>query len=138
MKTLAADGLPFPDDQTRQSLADAAEHWERHGFGFWAFHDRRDGRFVGRGGLKVYPIDRGDVIGLAYAVVSERFRQGFATEMAAASLEVGFDRLGFAAVDSWTLPINLASRRVMEKLGFVYERDFLVVGLPHRHYRLTA
>jgi hypothetical protein len=34
--------------------------------------------------------------------------------MAQVSLEVGFERLGFPGIDSWTLPINLASQRVME------------------------
>jgi hypothetical protein len=34
------------------------------------------------------------------------------TEMAEASLEIGFKRLGCPEVASWTLPINLASQRV--------------------------
>ena len=33
---------------------------------------------------------------------------------------------------------NLASQRVMEKLGFRYERDFEFAGLVHRFYRLVA
>jgi RimJ/RimL family protein N-acetyltransferase len=138
MKTLSADGLPLPDGVTREGLDQAAEHWERRGFGLWVFHEQRSGRFVGRGGLKVYRVEDRDVIGLAYAVVSPLFGQGFATEMAGASLRVGFDRLGFDEVDSWTLPINRASQRVMEKLGFRYERDFTFAGLPHRFYRLPA
>ena len=34
------------------------------------------------------------------------------------------------------MPINHASRRVREKLGFRYERDFLFAGLEHRYDRL--
>ena len=55
--------------------------------------------------------------------------------MARASLKVGFGRLGFAEVASWTLPLNLASQQVMEKPGFLYERDFEFAGLWHRLYR---
>ena len=44
----------------------------------------------------------------------------------------------FPEIGSWTLPINLASQRVMEKLGFRYERDFEFAGLLHRFYRLVA
>jgi [ribosomal protein S5]-alanine N-acetyltransferase len=58
--------------------------------------------------------------------------------MAHASLEIGFKKLGFPEIASWTLPINLTSQRVMEKLGFRYERDFEFAGLEHRLYRLTA
>jgi ribosomal-protein-alanine N-acetyltransferase len=138
MQTLSADGRPLPDEATRAGLDQAREHWETRKFGLWAFHDRHDDRFVGRGGLKVYAIDGLETVGLAYAVVSERFGHGFATEMAAASLEVAFDRLGLLHVDSWTLPINRASQRVMEKLGFRFVRDFEFATLPHRYYRLAA
>ncbi len=41
-------------------------------------------------------------------------------------------------IGSWTLPVNLASQRVMEKLGFRYERDCEFAGLLHRFYRLVA
>jgi RimJ/RimL family protein N-acetyltransferase len=43
-----------------------------------------------------------------------------------------------AEIWSWALPGNLASQRVMEKLGFQYERDFEFAGLLHRFYRLVA
>jgi [ribosomal protein S5]-alanine N-acetyltransferase len=137
MKTLSADGKPLPEEKTRDGIRQAVDHWQQYGFGFWIFHRKSDGGFIGRGGLKIYQIDGNDVIGLAYAVMPNYWNQGFATEMAQASLEVGFERLGFPEIDSWTLPINLASQRVMEKLGFQYERDFDFAGLRHRFYRLT-
>ena len=70
--------------------------------------------------------------------MADYWNQGFATEMARASLDVGVGRLGFPEITSWTLPINLASQRVMEKLGFKYEREFQFAGLVHRFYRLVA
>jgi [ribosomal protein S5]-alanine N-acetyltransferase len=94
--------------------------------------------FIGRGGLNIYQIDGNEIIGLAYAVLSDHWNQGFATEMAAISLEVGFHQLGFKEILSWSLPSNLASQRVMEKLGFRHERDIQFAGLWHRLYRLRA
>ena len=35
-----------------------------------------------------------------------------------------------------TLPHNAASRRVMEKVGFGYDRDIVHAGLAHVLYRL--
>ena len=58
--------------------------------------------------------------------------------MAAASLNAGFGPLGFGEIASWTLPHNATSRRVMEKLGFEYEREFEFAGLPHLLFRLPA
>jgi len=137
MKTLSADGEPLSEEATRDGIRQAVDHWRRHGFGFWVFHRKKDGVFIGRSGLKICQIDGRDVVGLAYAVISNYWNQGFATEMAHASLEVGFGRLGFPEIASWTLPVNLASQRVMEKLGFHYERDFEFAGLLHRFYRLV-
>jgi RimJ/RimL family protein N-acetyltransferase len=120
MKTLSADGKPLSEEATREQIEQNIDHWQQHGFGLWVFHRKSDGVFIGRGGLKTYQIDGKDVIGLAYAVMPDYWNQGFATE-----------------IGSWTLPTNLASQRVMEKLGFRYERDFEFAGLLHRFYRLA-
>ena len=138
MQTLSADGKPLSEQAVSEQMEQNIDHWRQHGFGLWVFHLKKDGQFIGRGGLKTYQIDGKDVIGLAYAVMPDYWNRGFATEMAQASLEVGFGHLDFPEIGSWTLPINLASQRVMEKLGFRYERDFEFAGLPHRFYRLVA
>ena len=49
----------------------------------------------------------------------------------------GFEELGLDNVVSFTLPSNDASRRVMEKLGFCYEKNCWYAELPHVLYRLT-
>ena len=135
MRTLSADGKPLSEEATREHLRHAVEHWRQYGLGFWVFRAQSDGQFIGRGGLKKYQIGQGEVVGLAYAVVSEYWNQGFATEMAEVSLKVGFEQLGFPEIASWTLPTNTASQRVMEKLGFWYERDFEFAGIQHQFYR---
>jgi RimJ/RimL family protein N-acetyltransferase len=89
MKILSADGKPLSEEATRDSIRQAVDHWQQHGFGFWVFHRRLDGVFIGRGGLKTYQIDGKDIIGLAYAVISDYWNQGFATEMAQARDQQG-------------------------------------------------
>ena len=138
MKTLSADGKPLSEETTREHIRQAVAHWNQHGFGFWVFHRKTDGQFIGRGGLKIYQIDNRDVIGLAYAVFSDYWNQGIATEIGTASLQIGFQQLGMNEIASWTLPNNLASQRVMEKLGFRYESEFDFAGLTHRPYRVMA
>ena len=138
MKTLSADGNVMSEEATTKHLQCCTDHWQQRGFGLWLFRGKSAGQFIGRGGLMSYQIDGVEVIGLAYAVLSEYWNQGFATEMAEASLRIGFEELCFPEIASWTLPMNLASRRVMHKLGFQYERNIMFVGLRHVLYRLSA
>ena len=138
MATLSADGQPLPEEETRRALQRHLDHWERHGFGLWAFRDPADGRFVGYCGLKHTEVDGNDEVELAYAVAADEWGKGLATEMAAVALRVGFERLGLPAVVCFTLTTNRASQRVMEKAGFAYEREIVHAGLPHVLYRLTA
>ena len=138
MKTLSADGKPLAEEAVKVQIEQNIVHWQQHGFGLWVFHRKSDGNFIGRGGLKTYQIEGKDVIGLAYAVMHDYWNQGFATEIAQSSLDIGFEHLGFPEISSWTLPTNLASQRVMEKLGFRYGRDFEFAWLVHRFYRLVA
>ena len=56
--------------------------------------------------------------------------------MAAAVAGHAFTDLGFRELVAFTREENTASRRVMEKVGFVYERDFLDDGVRSVLYRL--
>ncbi len=125
-------------DWTRVFLQKNLEHWDRYGFGLWVFRDRATGQFVGRAGLRHYQWDGNADVELAYALMSEFWGQGLAPEIAQASLRVGFQPLGIPSIVCFTLPTNRASQRVMEKVGFQYERDFVHADLPHVFYRLTT
>ena len=120
--------------ETREFMRNDIEHWERHGYGFWIFRDRVNGRFIGRAGLRQVEIDGAREIEIAYAVMPEFWRRGFATEMARAILDVAAT-LEIRDVVVFTLPTNLGSRAVMEKVGFRYERDIRWANLPHVLYR---
>ena len=138
VKTLASVGKPLTEDAVKKQIDQNVVHWQEHGFGYWVFHLKKDGQFVGRGGLTINQIDGKEVVGLGYAVMPDYWNRGFATEIAAASVEVGFGHLGLTEIWSWALPDNRASQRVMEKLGFRYEHDFDFAGMVHRFYRLVA
>jgi RimJ/RimL family protein N-acetyltransferase len=116
-----------------ESAGEHAERWERDGFGYWMFFDSA-GAPVARGGLgtSAWGVEVG------WAVAPEHRGRGYATELAAAAVEVAFDRLRVASVVAYTQPDNAASRRVIEKLGFEYEGEVEHAGLPHVLYRLST
>ena len=124
--------------QSEASLKLELEHWRREGFGFWAFFDRRTGQFVGRGGLRRCKVGGREEVEIAYALVAERWGEGLATEMGEAFVRIGFETVGLAELIAFTLPHNDASRRVMEKLGLVFERDVVHAGQPHVLYRIRS
>ena len=57
--------------------------------------------------------------------------------MARAILHIA-STLGLRDLVAFTLPSNLGSRGVMEKVGFRYERDIRWANLPHVLYRKKA
>jgi [ribosomal protein S5]-alanine N-acetyltransferase len=123
-------------EQVREYLDDQLLHFARHGYGFWMFHSKADGRFVGRGGLRNIFVGGHDEVEVGYALMPEFWKQGLATEIAQASAEIGFARFELPELVSFTLPSNAASRRVMEKVGFQFELEIVYKELPHVLYRL--
>ena len=110
-------------------------HWERYGFGVWLVRDIRTEEPIGWGGLQWTYVADLDEVEVAWAIKPERWGQGLATEMAEAAVSSAFGTLGLLELIAFTLPDNRASRRVMEKAGFVYERDIVHALLPHVLYR---
>jgi ribosomal-protein-alanine N-acetyltransferase len=119
----------------RASLADKREHWKRHGFGLWLLRDRASGQAVGRGGLQYTDAVGGFAVEAAWTIAPERWGEGLATELAVASVSVAFDVLDLHELIAITLPDNLASRRVMEKTGFAFDRPIEHAGLEYLLYR---
>lgn len=113
-------------------------HWDRHGFGQWWWRLGEDGELVARGGLQWTMVGGEAAIEVGWAVQPQRWNSGIATELAEASIEVGFERLGLDSIVAYTLASNAASRRVMEKAGMVYERPVRHLDLPHVLYRLSG
>jgi RimJ/RimL family protein N-acetyltransferase len=122
------------DEECAASCREVEAHWRAHGFGLFVFCDRVTDEPLARGGLRRVTIVTGDEVEVGWSVLPERWGEGLATELAEASVEfaraVGLDELV-----SYTTVDNAASRRVMEKVGFVYERDFQHADLPHVLYR---
>ena len=95
------------------------EHWERWGFGHWAVQEKETGRFVGRTGIKRHddwPLDPDNTeVGWMYEPAV--WGRGYATEGAREAVRWCLEELNRPEVISITHPDNVASQRVMEKVG---------------------
>jgi ribosomal-protein-alanine N-acetyltransferase len=121
--------------QTAEYLDHNLAHWEQHGFGWWTARDALTGQFVGRGGVRHAMVDDRSEVEVGYGLMPEFWGRGLATELAQESVRVGFSELRLPDLVSFTMPTNSASRRVMEKAGFRYEREIVHANLPHVLYR---
>ncbi len=138
MKTLTSSGMPQPEAFTQGVIKRIQATWETSGFGVWAFSEKESGAFVGYCGLRPYLVHGEAETELLYGLLPDFWGQGYASEMAEASLTAAFERFGRNSVVAFTLHDNLASRRVMEKNGMTYEKDIIHAGLPHVLYRRRA
>jgi RimJ/RimL family protein N-acetyltransferase len=112
-------------------------HWDEHGFGFWTVRDPATRRFIGRGGLRFATVEGKLEVEVGYGLMRDSWGNGLATELACESVRVGFAELQRPDLACFTLHTNRASRRVMEKAGFRYERDIVYADLPHILCRQT-
>jgi RimJ/RimL family protein N-acetyltransferase len=131
-------GGTWDRQRVRERLAANIAHWQAHGFGIWLWYERETGDFIARGGLNHTIVDGCGDVEIGWAVMADRWGEGFGTELARASAEAAFGEVGLREVVAFTMPDNVASRRVMEKTGFTYEHDFVHADLPHVLYRLRA
>ncbi|MEO8845377.1 MAG: GNAT family N-acetyltransferase [Kofleriaceae bacterium] len=118
---------------------------ERDGWGLWAVELKDGAPFVGFVGLSK-PTFRDDVE-IGWRLARGAWGHGYATEAARAALDIGFREVGLAEIVSFTVPANLPSQRVMERLGMTrdpnasFEHPNVPVGSPlrlHWLWRLAA
>ncbi len=131
-------GVPEPG-QLEELIDRQAAHWAAHGFGYWAWTDRRTGALVARGGLSHVIVGGRAEVEVGWTVDADRWGEGLASELGGAAVDHAFTVLGLEEVVAYALPSNMTSRRVMEKLGFAHEdANIEHAGLDHVLYRLRA
>src|SRR5262249_25959374 len=99
---------------------------DRPGFGMWAVAEKTTGEVVGA--VELVALDGGPEIELGYHLSRRHWGRGFATEVARGAVRYGFEVLGLRRIVGVVYPENLASRRVLEKCGMVYEKHGVWYG----------
>ncbi|HBJ86239.1 MAG TPA: GNAT family N-acetyltransferase [Verrucomicrobiales bacterium] len=116
---------PAPFDEARMQ---AWVDWNRrsyaaHGHGLWALILRDTGELVGDCGLVSQQVEGVQEVEIGYHVRRDLWGQGMATEAALGCLNYGFTTLGCRRLVSLIHPLNVASRRVAEKIGMTLRRE---------------
>ena len=100
--------------------------YQKHGYGRYVVIHKDSGENIGFSGLKYLP--EKDEVDLGYRFAKKYWGQGIATESCRPFLEYGFETLKLEKIMAMFLPANVGSGRVLEKLGFSFEKRFIEDG----------
>lgn len=130
--------------ETEAAVDRIEAHFAARGFGLWAAEFRESGEFIGYVGLAVprFEAHFTPCVEIGWRLRQEHWGRGLATEGARAAVRCAFEDLALQEIVSFTTPMNVRSRRVMEKLGMAhhprdeFDHPLLPVGHPMRRHVL--
>ncbi len=149
--TLNADSrvmrfLPAPlSREESDALVERIErHFEENGFGLWALETLESGSFIGFVGLSKprFQAFFTPCVEIGWRIAFDSWNRGYATEGALAALDFGFRVARLPEIVSFTSSANVASRRVMEKIGMSrdpgedFDHPSIPLGSPLRRHVL--
>jgi RimJ/RimL family protein N-acetyltransferase len=127
-------------EETEAFLHRKVSDWDSRGWSQWAAVSKEDRVLIGFMGLsppdllpEVMP-----TVEVGFRLDPDYWGRGLATEGGRAALEFGFSVLGFDEIVSIYEPQNVASGRVMERLGMRHDRDTThpELGVPLRVFKI--
>ena len=116
-------------DAVRRRITTYRLHQEERGFSSWALVERASEQLIGDVGFGVFE-PTGD-LELGYSLAQHRWGLGYATEAAAACLQVAFAHLDVPRIVAVVDAENEASLRVPERIGMSRAGELKPRGRPH-------
>lgn len=140
---------PLTMEQVNDFILQMNSQSDKRGYAAWAVCLKETSELIGFIGLNYIEWESPftPAVEVAWRLGSQFWGRGYATEGAKAALEYGFKNCGLKEIIAITVPANVRSIRVMEKIGL--KRDFnndfahpkLSIDHPlsqHILYRLTV
>lgn len=112
---------PLTWEQTKAAIKSMTENWEKYHFGVWAVIYKEHDKLIGHCGLKF--LENTLEVQIGYLLLKSYWGRGLGTEAASAVLKYGFEVANLPQIVAVAKPENIASRRVLEKVGLKYEKD---------------
>lgn len=126
---------PRNREQTEASLLKHIQHWQAHNLGMWAVVHKQSGKMIGRCGLGF--LDNTPEVELGYVLDKSYWNMGLGTEASIATLNYGFLTIKLERIVAIARPENIASRRVIEKVGMKYQKLAHYYGQDVVYYAIS-
>lgn len=135
MRRFLCDNQIVPRERSQEWLEGSTREFATRRFGLWGVHEgEAAGALIGFCGCREWPTGEPE---LMYGLLTPWWGQGLATEAAQAVLKHVFETLGHPVVMAATDPPNVASVRVMARLGMTFHERCEMHGLDTLVYRLS-
>ena len=130
-------GGPFSQEQTKERLTREIATMKDFGMQYWPIFWLESNGFVGCCGVRPYKPEA-QILELGFHLRPAYWHKGLALEASRAIIQFAFTALGAKALFAGHHPSNVASQRVLEKLGFRYTHDEIYppTGLMNPSYLL--
>ncbi|UCD98001.1 MAG: GNAT family N-acetyltransferase [Chloroflexota bacterium] len=119
-------------DRVKRLVQRQINHWSEFNYGWWAVETKTGSGLIGWSGLQYLPETNETEIGYLFA--KPYWGQGLASESASAGLDYGFTRLKIPEIVGIVHPENIASRRVLEKIGLKHQEQAEYFGMVCEKY----
>jgi ribosomal-protein-alanine N-acetyltransferase len=129
------DDKVAPMSQTQDMIAQSLIAFRENCYGLWVARRKNHEAIIGFTGYWTF-FDPPD-IQLIYGLASDYWGQGFATEMAQAMVDYGFETYRFAVIRASADPPNVASIAVMKRLGMTFEKQETIDGHDLIFYQIA-
>ena len=113
-------------------IATKQEKFDKQKYGALPVENRTDGTLMGVAGLK--PLGESTDIEIFYRFARPYWGHGYATEIAMSIMSFGFQTLKLNRIVAMIEPKNVASIKVIEKLGFTFLSQSPYKDLLVNHY----
>ena len=111
--------VAFENLEEAENFVKNYNHYQKHGFGRWTVLDKVSGEFLGWCSLKYD--EELDECDLGFRFLKKHWGKGYATEASQLCLKLGFEKFDMQEIVGRVMPENIASIKVLEKLGMIYK-----------------
>jgi ribosomal-protein-alanine N-acetyltransferase len=112
--------------------------FEDHKIGKFLIFEKETGSFFGTCGGDFFDFEGSQQIELGYRMMLAHWGKGFASESAIAMVNYLLNDLKKEVVYGFALNQNIQSLKILEKIGFEYQKEFMWAGLSHKFYEVRA
>lgn len=115
------------------------KQYQENGIGRWAVIDKATQDFIGWAGLKYEKNIRTDLnyYDLGYRLRQKYWGKGIASEAAIEFLKYGFNYLNLNKICAAAHSENIASNKILKKIGFQFVEYFEYDGSVHHWYKMN-
>ena len=128
------DGSVPTRKQTIRYIDMNIDSYARFNFGRYTIRDKKSQKLIGMCGFLTSEMG----IDFGYRLSKNTWGYGLGFEAASTVLCYGLEVIGLKDLVAGAMPENLASIKILESLGFVYQTDINLDGLNYRKYSFSS